>query len=340
MTDQGLGRTHIWTEVEFGRSGKQIGFLHVPHSVSRSAYGNINIPIALVARGEGPTVLLMAGNHGDEYEGQITLVRLVRDLEASDVCGRVIIMPAANLPAALASSRVSPVDGGNLNRAFPGDPDGSPTSQIAYYIDGVLLPMSDAWIDLHSGGGSLDYLPFAALYESDADHELDSRADALLRAFGAPRSVRVTAKPDRRLAAATAHRRRVPYIGGEWGGGGSVDIDGVDFTRFGVLRAMKHLGIVPDLERFGVPVAGVTALMEWAGRDHYVFSEHAGLFEPKVRLGCDVVREQLCGHIHFVDDPGRDSVPVHFRRDGMVICLRHLARVEPGDCLSHTVIRK
>ena len=63
----------------------------------------------------------MAGNHGDEYEGQVTMVRLIQDLEASDIKGRVIIMPAANLPAAMNGTRVSPLDAGNLNRAFPGN---------------------------------------------------------------------------------------------------------------------------------------------------------------------------------------------------------------------------
>ncbi len=330
-------RTHIWTSLDYERSGKQTGFLHLPHSVTRSGYGNINIPIAVVANGDGPTILLMGGNHGDEYEGQVTLSRIVRDLDVSDVRGRVIILPAANLPAAMASSRVSPIDGGNLNRAFPGDPDGTPTSQIAYYIDSELVPMSEAWIDLHSGGTSMDYLPFAALYETGDDRALDIRTDAMLRAFGAPRSVHVTVKPDPRLAAATAHRRRIPYIGGEWGGGGSVNIDGVRLTRHGVFRVMNHLGIVPDLDRYGVPPAGETRFMEWAGLDNYVFSAHAGLFEPAVRLGDDVAEGQPCGHIHFIEDPGRDSVPVHFKRSGFVICLRHLGRVEPGDCIGHTV---
>src|SRR5690242_919615 len=63
--------TTLWTEVDFNRDGKQTDWSYLHHSVTRSAYGEIMIPITVVKNGAGPTVLLMAGNHGDEYEGQI-----------------------------------------------------------------------------------------------------------------------------------------------------------------------------------------------------------------------------------------------------------------------------
>ena len=68
----------IWTDVDYERSGKQVGWLSLPHSVTRSAYGVIRIPVCVVKNGLGPTVLLQAGNHGDEYEGQIALTRFIR----------------------------------------------------------------------------------------------------------------------------------------------------------------------------------------------------------------------------------------------------------------------
>ena len=57
--------SRISSEIDFDRDGKQIGFLRLPHSVHRSAYGWIPIPIACIRNGDGPRVLLMAGNHGD-----------------------------------------------------------------------------------------------------------------------------------------------------------------------------------------------------------------------------------------------------------------------------------
>lgn len=324
----------IWTALDFERDGKQVGRLHLPYSVTRSAYGHIDIPLAIIRNGSGPTILLMAGNHGDEYEGQVTMVRLIRDLEAADIQGRVIIMPAANLPAAMAGARVSPLDAGNLNRAFPGSPGATPTWQIAHYIDSVLVPKCDAWLDLHSGGSSLDYLPFAAYYQTGEDAGLDAKAEAIMRAFGAPRSVRVTAPPDDRLAAASGHRRKIPYLGGEYGGTGSVNPDGVSITYDGSLRVLAHLGVLVT-KRFALKPPPETRLMDLGGHDYYMHAPEAGLFEPASRLGDTVKKGQLCGTVHFVDNPERPGVPVLFKRDGVVVCKRHFGRVEPGDCVAH-----
>ena len=119
--------SRITTDVDFNADGKQIGYLRLPHSVHRSAYGFLAIPIAVIKNGKGPTVLTMSGNHGDEYEGQIANWKLIRGLNPKDVRGRVIVLPMANFPAAQAGMRTSPIDQGNLNRSFPGDPNGTPT---------------------------------------------------------------------------------------------------------------------------------------------------------------------------------------------------------------------
>ena len=298
----------------------------------------INIPIAVIQNGEGPSVLLMAGNHGDEYEGQVTLARLIHDLETSDISGRVIILPAANLPAAMAGARVSPLDSGNLNRAFPGDPEGTPTWQITHYIESVLLPKSAAWVDLHSGGSSMDYLPFAAFYATGDDKDLDARGDAIMRAFGAPRSVQVTAKPDPRLAAAAAHRHKIAYLGGEWGGTGSVNPDGVLLTRHGVLRVLAHLGVL----RRPRPLRGAAGRRRrssWNGAAMTTTPSRRrrGSSSPWFVWATGSSDGQLCGHVHFIENPGRPSVPVHFKKGGFLICKRHFGRVEPGDCVAHTV---
>ncbi|MFO1035860.1 MAG: succinylglutamate desuccinylase/aspartoacylase family protein [Geminicoccaceae bacterium] len=335
MTDR---KSRIWSEVDLAATGKQVGFLHLPYSVTRSGYGHINIPIAVISGGGPGTALLTGGNHGDEFEGQIALARLIRDLRPEDVPGRVIIIPALNFPAAMASTRVSPIDQGNLNRAFPGDPDATPTWQIAHYIDSVLLPQSDLWVDIHSGGTSMQYLPFAHIYLTGDDPELDARSDSLLLSFGSPRSVRVTFRPDSRFAASTAHRRRVAYLGTELGGGGGVNREGVEIARAGCLRALHGAGILRDLSPYGVSKAVPTEFFEWAGNENYVYAEHPGVFEPHVGLGEPVTAGQPCGTIHFIEDPRRESIQLTFQRPGTVACLRHPGRVEPGDCVSHTVI--
>src|SRR5688500_3024157 len=90
------------TTVDFDRSGKQIGFVDIPHSPHEDAWGATRIPLAVISNGDGPTVILQAGNHGDEYEGPITLGELIRELDPGMVSGRIILLPAINLPAALA----------------------------------------------------------------------------------------------------------------------------------------------------------------------------------------------------------------------------------------------
>jgi predicted deacylase len=322
----------IFTDVDYNRQGKQVDWLNLPHSVTRSAYGAISIPIAVIRNGEGPTVFLMAGNHGDEYEGQIVLAKLIRELEPRHVRGRVIILPAANLPAAMDGARVSPIDQGNLNRAFPGDPHGTPTFAIAHYIDSILYPMADYHHDLHSGGSSLKYVPFCSMRKS-GDAALDARSLAALQAFDAPLSMVWAYNPENRLAGAAAARRGLVSLGGEFGGGGDVDRASVAMLDRGVRNFMLFSGVMADSDPLPPPRG--TRLVEVSSRDHYVYATESGLLEPLVDLGAEVQQGDLAGQIHFVDNPARPPVPCHFRRAGMVVCQRHFGRVQRGDCVAH-----
>lgn len=141
----------ITSTVDFDKQGIQFGVLNVPHSVHRSAYGCIPIPIAVLSGGEGPTVLLTGGVHGDEYEGPVALSKLARRIDVAEINGRIIIIPALNYPAFQVASRVSPIDSINLNRIFPGRRDGSITEMIAHYVNTKLLPIADYLFDFHAG---------------------------------------------------------------------------------------------------------------------------------------------------------------------------------------------
>ena len=325
--------TTIFSDIDYARQGKQVDWLYLPHSVNRSAYGVIPIPVAVISNGDGPTVLLMAGNHGDEYEGQIALSKLVRTLEPEQVRGRVIILPAANLPAAMAGARLSPLDQGNLNRAFPGDPQGGPTAAIAHYIDSVLYPLADYLHDLHSGGSSLRYMPFCSMRKS-GDAAIDARQMAALQAFGAPLSLVWAYSAENRLAGTAAARRGVVALGGEFGGGGDVNRASLAKLERGVGNFLRFTGVLAD-QSAPAPPTGPQRLMQIAGRDHYVYATEVGLLEPLVDLGAEVQKGQLAGQIHFVDNPARVPEPCYFRAAGMVVCQRHFGRVERGDCVAH-----
>src|SRR3546814_16101788 len=99
--------SRVWTHIDFNLDGKQAGHLNVPHSVDLSAYAMIQIPIVCIRNGEGPTALLTAGNHGDEYEGPIALRNLARMLAPEDLQGRVIIVPSLTYPAVETIGRAS-----------------------------------------------------------------------------------------------------------------------------------------------------------------------------------------------------------------------------------------
>ena len=238
---------------------------------------------------------------------------------------------------------MSPLDGGNLNASFPGAYGGKATEQIAHFVDGVLLPQCDAWLDLHAGGSSLEYLPFACIHKSE-NPALDSRALAALRAFGSPLAL-VWAYQEERAASSAAHRHDVVYLYGEFGGAGTVNPDSVRLVRAGVIRCLAHLGVLRDQSRFGIdPPAPKTRFIQVPYENYvttrrcYVFAPEAGLFEPFVRLGDEIEAGQTLGRIHFVDDPGREPAIARFSMGGLLVCKRHIGRVERGDCLAHMAV--
>jgi hypothetical protein len=262
-------------------------------------------------------------------------MKLIRELRPEQVQGRIIFIPAANFPAAMAGRRTSPIDGGNLNRSFPGDPNGTPTKMIAHFIDSVILPLCDYAFDLHSGGSSLMYVPSALGSVVPGDTARNAKVLELLKAFGAPIAY-VSNNPlgmgaDQTLAA-SAHRHGVTSIGTEAGGSGTVTPVALKIAETGVRRLLKHLGIVGDLR---VEPSPGTRLMEIGGPDYFVYTSESGLFEPLAELGDTVKKDQPAAAIHFSHTPWREPEIVRFERDGVVLCKRIPGRTERGDCLFH-----
>jgi hypothetical protein len=319
-------------DIDLEAEGKATGFLRVPHSVHRSAYGWIPIPIVRIKNGTGPNVILQAGNHGDEWEGQVALGNLVRALEPQHITGRLVILPSANFPAAMAGTRTSPIDQGNLNRTFPGDPEGTITEQIAYWIEHELLPGTDYAFDFHSGGSSLAYIP-SALAPRHADAERMKKVIDLLKTFGAPVSY-VAAAPQGggRTFTSAAYRQGVLAMGTELGGGGLLTPQSLAVAENGIRRVLSHIGLLQGLP---VPPPSPTRLTEIGGDDYYVYACDGGLFEPLVDLGAEIATDQPAARIHFHDTPWREPAMVKFARAGLVLCKRIPARCERGDCLFH-----
>lgn len=315
-------------DLSLDRPGRSVGALRLPWSHDRSAYGQIVVPVIVIGNGEGPTALLTAGVHGDEYEGQIVLGALARGLTPERVTGRVIIVPCANPAAALAGRRTSPLDDGNLARLFPGDAQGGPTSQLAEGITRLLLPEADFLVDFHSGGSTLEYLP-CAFGRLPPDTALSEQVLNLLMAFGAPATAVVRRPEARGTLVATALAQGVVAMATELGGGGGVTRETVALAEQGLMRALAHMGILEPAG--GTPGTRLLAV----DAAHFVRSPGRGLFEPAFVLGQQVTPGDLAGRLSDPERPDRPPEEIVFAAGGIVLCRRVPTIVEPGDVLVH-----
>ena len=327
-------RSRLVAEVDFDRDGVQHGFIRLFHSVHRSAYGFIPIPVVVIRNGDGPTALFTGGTHGDEYEGQVAICKLAQWLRPDMITGRVILLPAANFPAARAGLRTSPIDEGNLNRVFPGDPDGTVTRQIAYFIEHELVARADLVCDLHSGGSSLMYVP-TALMKRHGDEAYFQRGLAALKAFGAPIAYIAQGAQGQgaeQTLSSGGERRGIVARGTELGGSGTVTPAALRIAERGLKNLLVHLGILPEAQREPTPP---TRLVEVGGQDYFVYAPDPGVCEPLAELGDSVRAGQPAARIHAPETPWRAAVEVAFARDGIVLCKRIPGRTERGDCLFH-----
>jgi uncharacterized protein len=324
-------KSRVWTTIDFSANGVQSDFARVPYSSDKSAYGWIPVPMLCIRGGDGPTALLTAGTHGDEYEGQVALLKLARELAGMQIDGRVILLPALNQPAVIAGRRNSPLDGGNLNRVFPGDPLGGPTEMIAHYVASELFPLADLVIDLHSGGTSLDHLPIALARPGRNDNE--ARAiHRLLRSFGAPYGVITTGAGGGvgSTLYAAAEARGLPALTTELGSGTTLSAEGLAIAEAGLRRILRDYGITPCLE---VSEAPQMKLMRSLGPSGSIYARHAGLFEPLARTGDDVSAGQIACWLHRLDDPLAPPAEYRFTVPGTVTWRRFPILTEAGDAL-------
>jgi predicted deacylase len=336
-------RTYVNTDIDFERDGKQVSVLRLPYSQHSAAWGIIPIPIAVIRNGEGPTVVLTAGNHGDEYEGQIALNWLLREVTPEDVQGRVIILPAMNFPAAMAGKRVSPFDGLNLNRSFPGDPEGSPTQQIAHYIGSIILPLADAAIDLHSGGYSMDAVPAMIMYRAKSKATMDKMV-AAAGVFDFSLAVVMDDLGERRTIDALCRELGIVKLGTELAGLATVSYDVLRKVRSGLRRFLHHVGVVAPGSRLILepepgkkPDSAEMRIVEITGPESYVYAVGNAVFEPNFALGAEVNEGEIAGWLHCIDDIQRDPHPLRFTTSGIAFCKRGPGRVMPGDAVAVVV---
>ena len=313
--------------IPFDKDGKHHGFLKLPHSRNDSAWGALMIPVCVVRNGSGPTALLTGANHGDEYEGPVALQNLALNLNPREINGRVIIVPAFNYPAFRAGWRNSPIDDGNMNRVFPGNPRGTVTEKIADYFSRTLIPDADLVLDIHSGGKTLEFLPLAAAHVLE-DKQQQEVCVAAMRAFNAPYSMILLEISNVGMYDTEVEDQGKVFVSTELGGGGTTTAKSVAIANRGIRNLLIHGGII-DAE----PVTLPSVNLDMPDEDCFVISENDGLIEPTVDLGDEVQEGQVVARIWPLDRTGVNPIEYRARRDGLMSGRHFPGLVKPGDCI-------
>ncbi len=318
----------ITPSISLDSPGTSHGHLHLPYSSDQSAYGAIMIPISVIANGEGPTVLLTGGNHGDEYHGPLALTRLVTELDAKQVTGRIIVVPYMNYPAFNAGTRTSPIDSANLNRVFPGSPTGSVTEKIADYLARYLLPLADAVLDIHDGGKTLEFLPMAASHVLE-DKVAEAKNWEATVAFGAPYAAKLVELDMLGMWDAFVEDAGTPFLTTELAGGGTTRPSSSNIAIDGVNNVLRHWGVLK-----GLATPEPSVLLDVPIEGAYLISEDEGLVEWLVELGDPIRVGQAIARIYNTVKLGKPPVDVVATLDGIIAMRHYPGTVKMGDAIA------
>lgn len=310
------------------------GTWRIPYSNNAYAYSTIQLPVYTIGKGPGPTVLVTGGNHGDEFIGQVVARRLINTLTQQRMLGKLIVLPSLNLPAALASERSSPIDGLNMNRSFPGNPNGAPTEMIADCVEREILPQCDYAIDIHSGGWATRYIPCGFIrFDSEETSTQRNRKLEAARVLAFPHTLVVSAKgSDDRSLSAACDRNGVTMLAMELDGGGAVPYSLVNRTLGAVLRVLEHWGIVLD-EDIRTSYIHETRFVHLPGGSRHVMSTNYGLFEPTRELGESIRIGEELGRIYKLESSTGEYASVLSPDSGTIVIQRIPPVVRPGDFL-------
>jgi uncharacterized protein len=289
----------------------------------RSEHGHIRpiegieIPFGLIEGAEpGPCLLVTAGVHGSEFCSVEAALRLLKT-RPEQIKGTLLVLPILNVKGFMTRSiYVMPEDGKNLNRMFPGKPDGTTSERLAHWLVTSVYPYADAYLDLH--GGDLDeaLIPFS-LFPSGSEP-----SKALATAYGLPIAV---AAGGEGYTINAAHRIGVPSIIAEVGGNGRWDEAGVGRMTAGVESVMRHLGMItsptapapretPQLVTMWVPPA-----------------PSDGLWYPAKELSEPVATGEVLGEIKDVF--GTVRATIRSEKDGFILYRLTSLSVNKGEAL-------
>jgi uncharacterized protein len=252
--------------------------------------------VELTGAADGPTLTVIAGVHGCEYASMDGVRRWLRALESRALRGRVRAVPVLNVTAFAARSPfVVPEDGKNLNRSFPGDPDGTLAERLAYDAFTQLITGSDAYVDAHCGDLVEALEPFALYDEGPAE----DRARQMATAYGLPYVIRQSAGTGpgiNGMSCAAASAAGIPAITAEAGGCGLVEEDAVAAHVAGLNGVLAVLGMTDAPAPAEAPAAPT-----YLGRFIWPRCQKAGWWAPTVQAGDRVTQGQVVGTVTSLD---------------------------------------
>ena len=281
--------------------------LKVPIIVSRSVY-------------DGPTVLLIAGLHGDELTGIEIVRQIIRRGINYPKCGTLICIPLVNVFGFVNQSRVFP-DGRDLNRVFPGYANGSLASRFAYRLMQDIIPVVDYVIDYHAGGRGRFNVPQIRI-EPNND-ELDVLAEAFSTHFILHSN---NIEGSFRAACDKLGKKYLLYEAGK-----ALDINN-DVIEEGIQGTVRFLDKLQMLNNnFAVKEPSQT--MVCIENSTWVRAQYSGLLHNFVRPGTLVKAGMQLGKI--TDPYGLVEEPILAPNDGYIICKNQAAIVFQGDSVYH-----
>ena len=295
------------------RGNSASGYIGIRDAADRGT----DIPVTVINGAEdGPVLALIAGIHGYEYPPILALQALRRSLDPGALRGSVILVHLANPESFYARTiYYNPIDGKNLNRAFPGRPDGTHTERIAHALTTEVIERADYLIDLHAGDGNEALRPFIYMPRT-GDATLDADTRRLALAFGIDHvlidETTLPAPDESRFVDYTALTRGVPAITTETGQLGSVDGRWVSMAQNGIGNVLRDFGMLNvdaegadavtwliDPEVLTSPADGVFTA---AVRDGYVVAENGRLGTLRDAFGDEiaVIRAPFAGVVNYV----------------------------------------
>lgn len=284
-------------------------------AISAAQDAATEIPVTTIEGAQsGPTLALIAGNHGYEYPPILALQKLVAEIDPAHLHGTVILVHVANMPSFLGRTvYFSPVDGKNLNRVYPGKADGTVSERIAYAITKEVIERCDFLLDLHCGDGNESLRPY--VYQCiTGDAEMDAQIARLVKAFGIEYAIADRSRPTdpakSLYCSTTAITRGKPAVTVESGYLGCTDPACVAQICTGVRGVMRDLGMADT---------GPAALTSVTHLDpaEVITSPETGILYPRVERDHSVRKGDVIAHV--TDFFGKVIAELQSPLDGLVL---------------------